>query len=67
MRGLLFLALFAVTTSYAQSRKLSAESSIAGVTVFASGAQILRTANISFFLVAAKLLEATPSTLPSRP
>jgi hypothetical protein len=47
MRGLLFLALFSAATSFAQSRKLTAESSIAGVTVFASGAQILRTANVS--------------------
>jgi len=47
MRGLFFLALLSVLNGFAQSKKITAESNIAGVTVFASGAQILQTANVS--------------------
>ena len=42
-----FLLLSLNAACFAQTRKLTAESTIAGVTVFASGAQILRTANLS--------------------
>lgn len=44
MRGYVLLLLMPSIFSFAQPRKLPIESSIAGVTVFASGAQILRTA-----------------------
>lgn len=47
MRGLFFLALLSALNGFAQPKKITAESNIAGVTVFASGAQILRTANVS--------------------
>src|SRR5215207_254017 len=46
MRGLLFIALFVTSVSFGQLKKLTAESSIASVTVFSAGAQILRTANV---------------------
>src|SRR5215207_4659455 len=47
MRGLLFIALFVTSVCFGQSKKLTAESSIAGVTVFSAGAQIVRTANVA--------------------
>lgn len=47
-RTLLFLFLvICYSNVFAQIRKLTVESSITGVTVFSSGAQIIRTANIS--------------------
>lgn len=45
MKGIVLLFLLSSLTAIAQPRKLTVESSIAAVTVFASGAQILRTAN----------------------
>ena len=47
MRGLFLLTLFSATICIAQTRKLTAESVISDVTVFASGAQIQRIANVS--------------------
>ena len=47
MRGFVLPLLFSSLLSFAQPRKLPVESSIAGVTVFASGSQIVRTANAS--------------------
>jgi hypothetical protein len=44
MRIICFFLLVSFITSHAQPRKLTVESTISGVTVFASGAQILRTA-----------------------
>jgi len=43
----LFLFLFLNAACFAQTRKLTAESVVSGVTVFSSGAQIHRTANLS--------------------
>jgi hypothetical protein len=40
-----FLRLITLFICHAQPKKLTVESTISGVTVFASGAQILRTAN----------------------
>lgn len=45
MRGIFLLLVLASFSAYAQPRKLTVESNIAGVTVFASGAQISRSAN----------------------
>ncbi|RYZ50352.1 MAG: mucoidy inhibitor MuiA family protein, partial [Chitinophagaceae bacterium] len=45
MRGLFLLLALASFSAYAQPRKLTVESNITGVTVFAAGAQILRSAN----------------------
>jgi hypothetical protein len=47
MRELLLAAIFSSSVCFSQPKKLTAESSIAGVTVFSSGAQILRTATVS--------------------
>ncbi|QEC56379.1 DUF4139 domain-containing protein [Flavisolibacter ginsenosidimutans] len=44
---LLSLFFFVNAACFAQTRKLTAESVVSGVTVFSSGAQILRTANLS--------------------
>lgn len=47
MRGSVLLLLFSSVVTFAQPRKLTPESNIAGVTVFASGAQIVRSASAS--------------------
>jgi hypothetical protein len=47
MRIVLPLLLLLSTTCFAQDRKLNAESNIASVTVFSSGAQISRSANVN--------------------
>ncbi len=45
MRGIFLLLALASFSAHAQPRKLTVESNITGVTVFAAGAQILRSAN----------------------
>ncbi|HVF80683.1 MAG TPA: mucoidy inhibitor MuiA family protein [Flavisolibacter sp.] len=47
MRYLFLFSILTAANCFAQNRKLTAESVITGVTVFSSGAQINRTANIS--------------------